>query len=71
MMKFDGKSLLLSFVKTGYNNEVDLNFDDDSKIRVFNGSKIKKIFIFQIVNYLNQGTFTDIFLQGTHHHIGI
>ena len=37
MMKYYGKSLLLSLMKSGYNNEVDSKFGDDINMRVFDG----------------------------------
>ena len=38
MMKYYGKSLLLSLVKSGYNNEVDSKLHDETNMPVFFGS---------------------------------
>ena len=49
MTKYDGKSLIFSLVKSGFNNEMDSKFDDETNMLVFNESlqsqKIKITYI--------------------------
>ena len=64
MIKYDGKSLLLSVVKSGYNNVLDSKFGDETHMPVFNGlfqSQKWKLSIFDIVDNLNQYKYTDTF----------